>query len=137
MNQLLLDAGGATPGDKEVAMEWMGEPVTASRMPGMANEGEFASLRAAEGLAADDQFTRLMIRHHAGGIAMAKYAAANGKNDRVKRLAAAIANVQRTEIVEMELRPKALGLAPIDIRHWRRARFALEVADHCWRYTQR
>ena len=67
-----------------------------------------------EGLAADDQFTRLMIRHHAGGIAMAEYAAANGKNDRVRGLAAAIAKVQRTEIVEMELRRKALGLAPVD-----------------------
>lgn len=114
MNQLLLDAGGAAAGDEEVAMEWMGEPVAASRMPGMATEGEFASLRASEGSAADDQFTRLMIRHHAGGIAMAEYAAANGKNDRVKGLAAAIAKVQRTEIVEMELRRKALGLAPVD-----------------------
>ena len=95
-------------------MEWMGDPVAASRMPGMANEGEFAALRAAEGPSADDQFTRLMIRHHAGGIAMAEYAAANGKNDRVRRLAAAIAKVQRTEIVEMEMRRKALGLAPVD-----------------------
>jgi len=114
MNQLLLDAGGAAAGDEEVAMEWMGEPVTASRMPGMATEGEFAALRASEGLEADDEFTRLMIRHHAGGIEMAEYAAANGKNDRVRRLAAAIAKVQRTEIVEMELRRKALGLPPVD-----------------------
>ena len=114
MNQLLLDAGGAAPGDEEVAMEWMGDPVAASRMPGMANEGEFAGLRTAEGSSADDQFTRLMIRHHAGGIAMAEYAAANGKSDRVRRLAAAIAKVQGTEIVEMEMRRKALGLAAVD-----------------------
>ena len=114
MNQLLLEAGGATAGDEEVAMEWMGEPVAASRMPGMATEGEFAALRGAEGPAADDQFTSLMIRHHAGGIEMAEYAAANGTNQRVKNLAAAIARVQRTEIVEMEMRRKLLGLTPVD-----------------------
>jgi uncharacterized protein (DUF305 family) len=114
MNELLADAGGARPDDADVAMEWMGQPVAAARMPGMATEGELDALRASEGLAADDAFTRLMIRHHAGGIAMAEFAAEHGENERVRNLAAAMAKVQRTEIVEMEMRRQQLGLPPVD-----------------------
>jgi len=114
MNSYLNQAGGANAiaGD-DVAMEWMGHPVAPSAMPGMPTEQERAELDASSGLTADDVFTRLMIRHHAGGIAMADYAAAHGDNQGVRRLAAAMARVQGTEINEMNTRRIALGLAPI------------------------
>jgi uncharacterized protein (DUF305 family) len=114
MNSYLNQAGGANAiaGD-DVAMEWMGHPVAPSAMPGMPTEQERAELAAASGLTADDVFTRLMIRHHAGGIAMADYAAAHGEHPGVRRLATTMAKVQRTEIGEMNTRRVALGLPPI------------------------
>ena len=114
MNSYLNQAGGANAiaGD-DVAMEWMGHPVAPSAMPGMPTEPERAELDASSGLTADDVFTRLMIRHHAGGIAMAEYAAAHGENAGVRGLAATMAKVQRTEIDEMNTRRVALGLARI------------------------
>jgi uncharacterized protein (DUF305 family) len=111
MNSYLNQAGGANAiaGD-DVAMEWMGHPVAPSAMPGIPTKDERAELDASSGLAADDVFTRLMIRHHAGGIAMAEYAAAHGEHSGVRRLAATMAKVQRTEIDEMNARRVALGL---------------------------
>ena len=62
----------------DVAMDWMGEPVPKDKMPGMPTDADVERLRAATGLGADDVFTELMIKHHAGGVAMADYAAEHG-----------------------------------------------------------
>jgi uncharacterized protein (DUF305 family) len=113
MNSYLNQAGGNAVAGDNVAMEWMGHPVAPSEMPGMPTEAERAALDAATGAEADDIFTRLMIRHHAGGIAMAEYAAAHGENEGVRRLAANIAKVQRSEINEINARRVAIGLAPV------------------------
>ena len=114
MNSLLTDAGDpATIGDG-LAMDWMGDPVPSGEMPGLATQAEFDELRAASGLNADDRFTRLMIRHHAAGVTMAEFAATQGENERSRRFARGIAGVQRGEIVDMNLRRTALGLAPIE-----------------------
>jgi uncharacterized protein (DUF305 family) len=114
MNSLLNRAGGAdAAGDGSVAMAWMGHPVRPADMPGMPTKAELAELDESEGLAADDLFTRLMIRHHAGGIAMADYTAEHGENATVRNLAAAMAKVQRTEINEINNRRVAIGLAPV------------------------
>jgi uncharacterized protein (DUF305 family) len=114
MNSYLNEAGGAkVAGDGTVAMAWMGHPVRPADMPGMPTEAELAQLDQSSGLAADDLFTHLMIRHHAGGIAMAEYAAAHGEHPGVRKLAATMANVQRTEINEMNTRRVALGLPPV------------------------
>jgi uncharacterized protein (DUF305 family) len=114
MNSYLNRAGGASAvtGD-DVAMEWMGHPVRPADMPGMPTKAELAELDAAQGLTADDVFTRLMIHHHAGGIAMAEYAAEHGEHPGVRRFAASMARVQRTEIDEMNNRRVALGLSPV------------------------
>jgi uncharacterized protein (DUF305 family) len=114
MNSLLEAAGDPERAYDDIAMDWMGNPVTSARMPGLATEAEFAELRAAQGLAADDAFTRLMIRHHAAGAAMADYAARNGSNEKVRALASSMAKVQRLEITEMNQRRTELGLAPVD-----------------------
>lgn len=114
MNSYLNRAGGAAvAGDGSVAMAWMGHPVRPADMPGMPSKAELAQLDDSQGLAADDQFTHLMIRHHAGGIAMAEYAAQHGEHAGVRNLAATMARVQRTEIDEMNTRRVALGLAPV------------------------
>ena len=54
-----------------------------------------------------------MIRHHAGGISMAEYAAEHGEHSGVRALAASMAKVQRTEIAEINTQRVALGLAPV------------------------
>jgi uncharacterized protein (DUF305 family) len=120
MNLLVDDAGNPEIATNGIAMEWMGDPMDPADMPGMASNADFAELRAATGLSADDVFTRLMIRHHEAGIAMAGRAAAEGENPRVRRFARTMAAVQRTEIDEMNRRRQALGLAPVD---------ATDVAD--------
>jgi uncharacterized protein (DUF305 family) len=116
MNGLVGDAGHDADAilNDDVAMEWMGEPVAPARMPGLATADEFDALRAASGVAADDVFTRLMIEHHAAGVEMADFAAANASDDRVVRFARGIAAVQQREIVELNGRRRALGLDPVE-----------------------
>jgi len=117
MNGLLADAGDqadAIVGD-DVAMEWMGEPVSPSDMPGLASSVDFERLEAAVGLAADDVFTELMIAHHAAGAQMASYAVAHGESEKVRRLAAGMARAQRLEITDLNNRRSVLGLATIDV----------------------
>jgi uncharacterized protein (DUF305 family) len=114
MNGYLNRAGGAAvAGDGSVAMAWMGHAVRPADMPGMPSKAQMADLDGSEGLAADDLFTHLMIRHHAGGIGMAEYAAEHGEHSGVRNLAATMAKVQRTEIAEINTRRVALGLPPI------------------------
>lgn len=114
MNSYLNAAGGSNvAGDGSVAMAWMDHPVRPADMPGMPTKADLTQLDESSGLQADDVFTRLMILHHAGGIAMADYAAEHGEQSGVRDLARTMARVQRTEINEMNLRRVALGLAPI------------------------
>src|SRR3954468_14194170 len=114
MNSYLNQAGGAdVAGDGSVAMAWMDHPVRPADMPGMPTKAELAELDESAGLAADDLFTHLMIRHHAGGIGMATYAAEHGEHSGVRALAATMAKVQGTEIDEMNTRRVALGLPRI------------------------
>ena len=82
-------------------------------MPGMPTKAELAQLDESSGLEADDLFTHLMIRHHAGGIAMANYAAEHGEHSGVRALARTMARVQGTEINEINARRVALGLPPV------------------------
>lgn len=114
MNALVADAGNPDEATDAVAMEWMGMPTDPAEMPGLASPADFAELRASTGTAADDVFTRLMIRHHAAGVAMARVAATDGRNARVLRLARAMARLQRTEIAEMNRRRIQLGLDPVE-----------------------
>ena len=88
MNSYLNRAGAPPSTSDDVAMDWMGHPVRPTEMPGMPTEAESAALDSSEGLAADDEFTRLMIRHHAAGSAMAAYAAEHGEHPGVRKFAA-------------------------------------------------
>jgi uncharacterized protein (DUF305 family) len=96
--------------------------VRPTEIPGIPTEAESAALDAAEGLAADDEFTRLVIRHHAAGSAMAAYAAEHGEHEGVQKFAAAMARAQRSEINEINHRRVALGLPEVSRRIRRRCR---------------
>ncbi|MBM3659372.1 MAG: DUF305 domain-containing protein [Actinobacteria bacterium] len=116
MNVLVSDAGNPPIATDGVAMEWMGEPMPPAEMPGMATPADYEELRAATGVTADEVFSRLMIRHHAAGIGMARRLVAEGENPRVRRFARTMAKVQETEVAELNRRRVALGLAPVDTR---------------------
>jgi len=115
MNSLLGDVDDTSTVGDGVSMDWMGEAVASADMPGLATQADFDRLAGESGITADDDFSRLMIEHHASGVAMAEYAAAHGENEAVRRLARAMAKVQRFEINEMNLRRVALGLPEVDV----------------------
>ena len=111
---IVIESGDTEAAGDDVAMDWMGMTVAESEMPGMPTAEELQQLAAASGTEADDVFTTLMIRHHAAGAAMADHAADHGENERVRRLARAMARVQRTEINEMNARRVVLGLPRVE-----------------------
>jgi uncharacterized protein (DUF305 family) len=82
-------------------MAWMGHP-TPGLMPGMATSEELTQLDRLTGTAADDEFLRLMILHHQGGIAMAQAALERSGNEQVRDLATSIVTAQTSEIKAME-----------------------------------
>ncbi len=69
---------------------------------GMATPKELAALRAATGVEAERQFLTLMIRHHQGGIQMAKAVLAKTNRVEVRTLAQAIVTAQGAEITQMQ-----------------------------------
>lgn len=102
MVQLLRDFGEAESNDGDTSMAWMGHSVPVGEMPGIATNAEIDELGATSGAEADRLFVELMVRHHEGGIEMAEFAAVNASVDEVRRMAAAIADSQSDEIIEIE-----------------------------------
>ena len=92
-------------------MAWMGAPVSADAMPGMATDAELAALADARGSEAAEKWFQLMSAHHEGGLAMAKAAAARAEDGDVKALAERIARNQRIEISEYAAAAIRLGVA--------------------------
>jgi uncharacterized protein (DUF305 family) len=96
-------------GTPDVAMEWMGAPVPTDEMPGLATPAELTELQNARGAELDELFTRLMIRHHVGGIHMAEHAAETAKLTKVRTLANAMAHNQQREVDELNHVRQDLG----------------------------
>lgn len=71
-------------------------------MPGMASGDNMASLQRLPTAEAERTFLRLMIRHHQGGIQMARAFLERGRRPEVRRLAKAMVDAQRAEIAAME-----------------------------------
>jgi uncharacterized protein (DUF305 family) len=115
MNALLADVDDTSTVGDGVSMDWMGETVATADMPGLASQADFDRLAGELGITADDDFSRLMIEHHAAGVAMAEYAAEHGENAAVRRLARAMVKLQRFEIHEMNLRRVAIGLPEVEV----------------------
>ena len=82
-------------------------------MPGMATEAQMQKLQSLHGKALDILFLQLMIHHHQGGIAMAKYARDHATSPYVVRLAGAMYTLQTDEITTMEQTLRQLGGVPL------------------------
>ena len=87
--------------------DWLKEvghnpPARGHRMAGMASEQEMEELRQSEGQEFDLLFSELMIRHHEGGIQMARAEVQNGRSEKVTELADLMIKVQQEEIDKME-----------------------------------
>jgi uncharacterized protein (DUF305 family) len=107
-------------------MSWMGGDMAAMHhmpeaaeaadgavMPGMATETELAGLRELSGTELDVRFLQLMIRHHQGGLEMARYGQAHATQAAVRTLARSIAETQTAETTTMETMLRARGGTPL------------------------
>jgi uncharacterized protein (DUF305 family) len=71
-------------------------------MHGMASAGELRRLSDANGVDAEILFLQLMIRHHEGGIIMARAVLALSNRREVTQMTKSIEDGQRAEIAEMK-----------------------------------
>lgn len=99
-------------------MAWMaghGHGGTAEKpapMPGLATPQEMAALKAAKGKDAEILYLQLMIRHHEGGVDMAKGLLKLSDRDEVATMATHIVNGQTGEIALMTDMLKQRGAQP-------------------------
>ena len=82
-------------------------------MPGMATPAEMARLRSLSGRALDVYFLQLMIRHHQGGVPMAREGADRASVGYVPNLATKIAAAQTAETATMEQMLRTRGRQPL------------------------
>ncbi|MCU1371831.1 MAG: hypothetical protein JWO77_3025 [Ilumatobacteraceae bacterium] len=83
-------------------MGWMGEPMSADDMAGLATEEQMQQLADAEGDEAEALWIALMSEHHLAGLHMADYAARHGQDPTTVNLAEAIVKNQRSEILDYD-----------------------------------
>lgn len=94
------------PAASSTPMSWMqdasmGGMKGSMSMSGMASPRQMHELWARTGKRFDVLFLQLMIRHHEGGIEMARYAAANAKLGTVRDAARAMAVAQIEDLAQM------------------------------------
>jgi uncharacterized protein (DUF305 family) len=106
-----LEQWGQTQAVSGPTMGWMGDGHSGP-MPGMATAEELASLRSAPAGELEEQFLRLMLRHHAGAVPMASYAADEATDRPLARLAGTMVTGQQAEIDLMQDMLAARGHAP-------------------------
>lgn len=87
--------------------------VTPGVMPGMATPDEMKRLADAKGQAAEVLFLQLMIRHHEGGVEMAKGAVELAERPEVRNLAQHIVDGQTAEIDLMKEMLATRGAQPL------------------------
>ena len=105
-----LQLWGANQSSTGPKMAWMGQPHTGP-MPGMATAPQVASLRTLPVPSADEQFLRLMIRHHQGALPMAAHARDNASTPQLREFAGTMHDVQLAEITQMQQKLQDRGLA--------------------------
>jgi uncharacterized protein (DUF305 family) len=101
-------------------MAWMPGHVHMARpadgpvlMHGMASDAELRSLNEANPAAAEIQFLQLMIRHHEGGIIMARALMARSDRRELVQMAKSVEEGQRAEIAQMRTILAARGAQPV------------------------
>lgn len=104
-----LDLWGHTQTSRAPVMAWMGHE---GAMPGMASSAEVVALERLPVAQLDEQYLRMMVRHHRGAVPMAAYAADHASSRDVVRLARAMEQSQAAEIDLMQSLLAARGHAP-------------------------
>lgn len=122
-----LDGWGLPHSSNRAAMAWM-ESSSGSQMPGMtmsstgasnvempgmATPAELDSLVTMTGTDLEIRFLQLMIRHHEGGLPMARFAAQHAQEPYVRNAAAAMVMEQTAEIDQMRNYLEARGGTPL------------------------
>jgi uncharacterized protein (DUF305 family) len=85
----------------------------AALMHGMASDAEMRNLADASGAEAEIQFLQLMIRHHEGGIVMARALLAVSDRRELVQMAKGIEAGQGAEIAQMRTMLAARGAQPL------------------------
>jgi len=106
-----LTLWGQSAGSTGRPMEWMGKDHPPS-MQGMASKQEIAALLTLPIAPMEEEFLRMMIRHHRGALPMATYAAENAASPHVGSLARKMLSAQESEIDLMQDMLVARGAAP-------------------------
>jgi uncharacterized protein (DUF305 family) len=98
----MTDGGGLSADDGGHAAHGSGAdastPKTETLMPGMATPAELAALEASTGAAAERLYLELMIRHHQGGVVMARAVLDRSDNVAVTSLARSVVIAQQSEV---------------------------------------
>lgn len=100
-----LDQWGLDQSSTQPVMAWMsghGHGATPGTMPGMASPEEMDRLRAAKGNDSAVLFLQLMIRHHEGGVDMARGLLKLTSRTEVRTMAQHIVDGQNAEIKLMK-----------------------------------
>ncbi|MVU80356.1 DUF305 domain-containing protein [Nocardia sp. ET3-3] len=119
-----LRLANASP-DSKHPMAWMNSPgahehsmatmtsTNGTTMPGMATQSELDALARAHGKDAEILFLQLMLRHHTGGVAMAKAADALLTSGPVKEAARGMITAQSQEAGLMTILLAQRGAQPL------------------------
>ena len=94
-----LDLWGHTQTSAGPVMAWMGHD---GGMPGMASADEIAALETLPPGELEEEFLRLMVRHHLGAVPMAAFAADRATSPDLARLAGGMESGQAAEIDLMQ-----------------------------------
>ena len=97
----LLDRFGHPTEGGDTVMGWMGEPMAAEDMTGLATPEQMDALRDAEGDEAASLWIALMSEHHLAGLHMADHAARHGGDETVVNLARSMITTQRGEVIDL------------------------------------
>lgn len=120
-----LQSWGLSEQSDRPVMAWMTSPHTgmgamdamgtagASPMPGMATTAELDRLRSLTGRDLDVYFLQLMLRHHQGGIPMAREGADRASTSYVRNLADKIATAQAAEVTTIQRMLRTRGGVPL------------------------
>lgn len=96
------DAGAQSGAGHTMTPDAGGGMKGAGGMGGMATAEQMQALREASGAEADRLFTDMMIRHHQGGVDMARAAVRLAETSKVRDFAARIVEAQTAEITALQ-----------------------------------
>lgn len=105
---------GDTAPDAELRQYLLDCERSPTGMPGLATMAQLEQLRSLDGRPRDALFLELMLAHHAGGIPMARFAAAQAQLAVVRKLAALIVLDQSRELNLLRRTQAAMSVIPTD-----------------------